>query len=123
MLNVAILTVSDRSSRGERDDRSGPAIATWLKEHGARISTMATVPDESELISAQLVDWADHGRFELILSTGGTGVSPRDVTPEATTAVLDRVLPGFGEVMRLRGLEKIPWQLFHARLPASAVRL
>jgi len=108
MINAAILTVSDRSSRGERDDRSGPALESWLKEHGVRIATTATVPDESALISAQLAEWADQGRYELILTTGGTGVSPRDVTPESTTVILDRVIPGFGEVMRLRGLEVTP---------------
>jgi len=108
MLDVAILTVSDRSSRGERDDRGGPALAAWLKVHGAGIAKTATVPDEEELISAQLIEWADQGHFHLILTTGGTGVSPRDVTPDATTAILDRVIPGFGEVMRLRGLEKTP---------------
>jgi len=108
MFNVAILTISDRGSRGERDDRSGPALEYWLKEHGVTVATTATVPDEKALISVQLAEWADHGRYELILTTGGTGVSPRDVTPESTTAILDRVIPGFGEVMRLRGLEITP---------------
>lgn len=108
MLDVAILTVSDRSFHGERDDRSGPTLAAWLEEHGVGIAKTATVPDEKELISAKLVEWADQGHFHLILTTGGTGVSPRDVTPDATTAILDRVIPGFGEVMRLRGLKKTP---------------
>jgi molybdenum cofactor synthesis domain-containing protein len=108
MINVAILTVSDRSSRGERDDQSGPAIASWLTEHGAKIVNLVTIPDELEMISTLLVEWADIERYELILTTGGTGVSPRDVTPDATMAVLDRIIPGFGELMRLKGFEKTP---------------
>lgn len=108
MLHVAILTVSDRGFQGLRDDRSGPALISWLKDHGAVIVQTAIVPDEVEMISAKLMEWADKGRYQLVLTTGGTGVSPRDVTPDATTKILDRIIPGFSEVMRLRGLEKTP---------------
>jgi len=108
MIKVAILTVSDRGSRGERADCSGPALATWLEEHGAKIVRTAIVADEPAQISTCLADWADQGICELLLTTGGTGVSPRDVTPDATAEILDRVLPGFGEIMRLTGMEKTP---------------
>jgi len=108
MLRVAILTVSDRGSRGERDDTSGPLLAAWLEERGAKVAETGIVPDEKTLISERLVEWADGGGCELILTTGGTGVSPRDITPDATAEVLDRIIPGFGEAMRLKGLEKTP---------------
>lgn len=107
-MNVAILTLSDKGSRGERADASGPALAAWLTERGATIARTAVIPDEAKQIEETLRNWADEGAFELILTTGGTGVSPRDVTPEATLAILDRVVPGFGEAMRLHSLTKTP---------------
>lgn len=108
MIKAAILTVSDRGSRGERADRSGPALVSWLETHGAKVTRTAIVPDESAQISSRLAEWADRGICELLLTTGGTGVSPRDVTPDATAEILDRVIPGFGEIMRLKGVEKTP---------------
>jgi len=100
-MKAAILTLSDKASRGERVDFSGPALAAWLTER-------EVIADEAALISATLAKWADGGQFDLILTTGGTGVSPRDVTPEATMKVLDRVIPGFGEAMRAASLRKTP---------------
>jgi molybdenum cofactor synthesis domain-containing protein len=108
MFNVAILTVSDRSSTGSRDDASGPALADWLKNKAVSIVAKDIVPDDVEKISSRLMEWSDSGFCELILTTGGTGVSPRDVTPDATSAILDKMIPGFGEMMRLKGIEKTP---------------
>lgn len=107
-MKAAILTLSDKGSRGERADTSGPALATWLAERGVETVRTEIIPDEADLISARLAAWADAGDVDLILTTGGTGVSPRDVTPDATLKVLERVIPGFGEVMRMRSLQKTP---------------
>ena len=106
---VAILTVSDRAARGERADRSGPALAAWLAEHSASVDSARTVADEQNEIAAQLIEWADSGAHDLILTTGGTGVSPRDRTPEATLSVLDFAIPGFAEAMRAESLKKTPY--------------
>lgn len=107
-MKAAILTLSDKGSRGERADASGPALSSWLAERGVATASTEICPDEAELIAAKLAEWADSGEFDLILTTGGTGVSPRDVTPDATLTVVERVIPGFGEVMRARSLEKTP---------------
>ena len=105
-MRAAILTLSDRCSTGERADGSGPALRGWLEERGVTVTCTEVIPDEADLISDKLIEWADSGSFDLILTTGGTGVSPRDVTPEATERVVDRLLPGFGEVMRMESLKK-----------------
>ena len=107
-LNAAILILSDRCSKGERADGSGPALEGWLSERGVEVALVEVIPDEADLISERLVQWADGGRYDLILTSGGTGVSPRDVTPEATERILHRLIPGFGEVMRLESLKKTP---------------
>jgi molybdenum cofactor synthesis domain-containing protein len=107
-MKVAILTLSDKGARGERTDMSGPALAAWLAERGAEIIQSDIIADEADLISDTLRRWADGGRCQLILTTGGTGVSPRDVTPEATAAVADRLVPGFGEAMRLASMAVTP---------------
>ncbi len=107
-MNAAILTSSDRSARGERADSSGPNLANWLTAHGVTVGRAEIVADEQALISETLVQWADSGLYELILTTGGTGVSPRDVTPDATMLILDRQIPGFAETMRMKSLEKTP---------------
>lgn len=107
-MKAAILTLSDKGSRGERADASGPALSSWLSGQGVETGRSGVLPDEERLIAAKLVEWADSGEFDLILTTGGTGVSPRDVTPDATLTVVERVIPGFGEAMRARSLEKTP---------------
>ncbi|MGB3400918.1 MAG: molybdopterin adenylyltransferase [Candidatus Deferrimicrobiaceae bacterium] len=107
-MKAGILTVSDRSSRGEREDASGPALRAWLTVRGVKAVCLEVVPDEEDRITAMLRKWADEEGFEIILTTGGTGVSPRDVTPDATRKVLERTIPGFGEQMRNRSLEKTP---------------
>ena len=113
---TAILTVSDRGSRGERSDASGPRIVSWLENQPVRIVQTAMVPDEIPAISEQIKTWADDRACDLILTTGGTGVSPRDVTPEATSKVLDRHLPGYGELMRLKSLETTPMAIISRAL-------
>lgn len=107
-MRAGILTLSDKGARGERKDLSGPALSEWLRPHGVETVAYEMIPDEEGLISEKLVEWADRGELDIILTTGGTGVSPRDVTPEATMKVLDRVIPGLGELMRFRSLSKTP---------------
>jgi len=107
-MRAAILTLSDKGSRGERVDESGPALASWLAGKGVTTVHAEVIPDEFGQIVAVLSAWADGDKADLILTTGGTGVSPRDVTPEATMKVVERLIPGIGELMRLRSLEKTP---------------
>ena len=107
-MRTDILTLSDKGSRGERIDESGPALAAWLAERGVHTVQSRVIADEFEQIVAVLTEWADTDAADLILTTGGTGVSPRDTTPEATLQVLQRVIPGLGELMRLKSLEKTP---------------
>jgi molybdenum cofactor synthesis domain-containing protein len=107
-IRAAILTISDKGSRGQRTDQSGPALANWLTERGVEVSATALVADEQALIGGALCEWADSAAIDLILTTGGTGLSPRDVTPEATQQILDRVVPGFAEAMRAASLAKTP---------------
>jgi molybdenum cofactor synthesis domain-containing protein len=107
-MKAAILTLSDKGSRGERVDESGPALAAWLAERGVQTVMSRIIADEFEQIVAVLKEWADTDAADLILTTGGTGVSPRDVTPEATLQVVERTIPGLGELMRLQSLEKTP---------------
>jgi molybdopterin adenylyltransferase len=104
VLTAAVITVSDSCSRGEREDISGPAVAERLKQSGFRIVAAQTVPDDSMRIQNALVHFALEAR--LIVTTGGTGIAPRDVTPEATEAICDRVIAGVGERMRLEGAKK-----------------
>jgi molybdenum cofactor biosynthesis protein B len=107
-MRVAILTVSDACARGERTDGSGDALAAWAGARGHAVSVRATVPDESARIAATLAVWCDEDHAELVLSTGGTGLSPRDVTPEATRAVLDREAPGIAERLRAAVADRVP---------------
>jgi molybdopterin adenylyltransferase len=106
MFTLGVLTISDKGSRGEREDESGKVIREMLGAIDVRVVKYDIVPDEVELISARLMEWADKEGVDLILTTGGTGLSPRDVTPEATLAVLDRVAPGFAEAMRAESQRK-----------------
>ena len=99
-LRFGILTVSDRSSRGERADASGPALAEAVQAHGWSVAVQDIVPDELDKLRQVLSSWADTRELDIILTTGGTGFAPRDVTPEATKAILDREAPGLAEAMR-----------------------
>src|SRR6267378_4797318 len=105
---VAVLTISDSASRGEREDRSGPAVVAELEKLGCRIAVTEILPDDRDLISAKLREYADRGDVNLILTTGGTGFSPRDNTPEATRAVIEREAPGLAEAMRMETLKQTP---------------
>lgn len=107
-LTFAIMTVSDRSSAGTREDRSGPVLCDAVERAGWVVSKTAIIPDEIQQISDQLIMWADSGDIQIILTTGGTGFAPRDVTPEATEAVIDRQTPGLAEAMRAGSLKKTP---------------
>lgn len=100
MLQAAVLTVSDRSFRGERPDEGGPLVAGILKEAGYAVVKTAIVPDEQGQIESALREIADSGQVQLLVTTGGTGFAPRDVTPEATLAVCQRMAPGIPEAMR-----------------------
>ena len=110
IIRIGILTVSDRSARGERPDLSGPALAQAVTERlaGAEVVIAEVVPDEPAAISAWLVRAADELRLDLVLTTGGTGFAPRDVTPEATRAVIERDAPGLAEAMRAASLRVTP---------------
>jgi molybdenum cofactor synthesis domain-containing protein len=105
-LRAAILVLSDKGSRGEREDLSGSALVRFLAENGCPEAALELLPDERGQIAERLRSWCDQGAFDLILTCGGTGVSPRDVTPEATREVITREIPGFGERMRAASLQK-----------------
>lgn len=106
MIKAAILTLSDKGSRGEREDRSGPAIREMLKKIDAHIQYYEVLPDDKEMIKERLIRYSDE--VDLILTTGGTGLGPRDVTPEATMEVIEKEIPGIPEIMRIEGMKKTP---------------
>src|SRR5574337_1757147 len=99
-IRFGILTLSDRSSRGERPDTSGLALARLVQDKGWTVTKQAILPDDESAIRATLIEWVDRGEMDVVLTTGGTGFSPRDVTPEATRAVIEREAPGLAEAMR-----------------------
>src|SRR5688572_7757950 len=105
MLTARVITCSDAASRGEREDRSGPAVMELLVANGFVVDETVIVPDDITAI-AQEIERATEAGIRLVVTTGGTGLSPRDVTPDATNTVCDRVVPGFGELMRMRSLER-----------------
>src|SRR5690349_19016918 len=107
-IRFGILTLSDRSSRGERADLSGPALANLIQAEGWSVVQQALLPDEEASIREILMQWADSGKMDVILTTGGTGFAPRDVTPEATRAVIERETPGLAEAMRAASLKITP---------------
>jgi molybdenum cofactor synthesis domain-containing protein len=108
MFTAGILTISDKGSRGERQDKSGEVIHEILSSIDVHVASYDIVPDEKERIVRKLVEWADELNLDVVVTTGGTGLTPRDVTPEATLAVVDKVVPGFAEAMRAEGLKKTP---------------
>ncbi len=115
-MRVGIVTISDRSAAGEREDQSGPLLQEFAQAEGWTVVETAVLPDEAEQISGLLKQWSDSGHVDLILTTGGTGFAIRDVTPEATLAVVDRLAPGLSEAMRAQSLKVTP----HAMLSRSA---
>lgn len=108
MIRVAVITISDSSAAGLREDRSGPVVAARVIEFGWQIAETKLVRDDMGEIAAAMAGLADGGKLDLILSTGGTGLAPRDVTPEAARSIADREAPGFGEVMRAKGRNSTP---------------
>ena len=107
-MRVAILTVSDAGARGERTDTSGDAIVAWAEARGATVVDRTLVPDESARIVPVLLAWCDQDQADLVLTTGGTGLSPRDITPEATRVVIEREAPGISERLRVTSMERFP---------------
>jgi molybdenum cofactor synthesis domain-containing protein len=107
-IRFGILTLSDRSARGERSDASGPALAELILSQGWIVAAQRILPDDESSIRTGLIEWADSGDFDIILTTGGTGFALRDVTPEATRAVIHREAPGLAEAMRAESLKKTP---------------
>jgi molybdenum cofactor synthesis domain-containing protein len=107
-MRIAVLTVSDAGVRGERGDTSGDAIAAWAAARGDTVAARAIVGDETAAVAAQLVAWCDGDVADLLLTTGGTGLAPRDITPEATRAILDREAPGIAERIRALCLTSFP---------------
>ena len=122
MIRVAILTISDSVTTDAREDRSGPALADHCKELNWPVVHTAVVPDDVEAIAERLRDWTDTSLASLILTTGGTGVAPRDVTPEGTRAVIDRELPGLAELMRARGLEQTEFSVLSRGVAGTSQR-
>jgi molybdopterin adenylyltransferase len=108
LAKVAVITVSDKGYEGKREDRSGKYIVDFFTEKGWEVSRYVILPDEKEMISKELADISDNFRANLILTTGGTGFSPRDVTPEATRQILEKDAPGFSELIRIEGQKKTP---------------
>ena len=107
-MRIAVLTISDAGARGQRADTSGEAIAQWVTAHGHELAARALVADDTDAIVRQLLAWCDGDSADLVLTTGGTGLSPRDVTPEATRAVLEREAPGIGEMIRASSVARFP---------------
>jgi molybdopterin adenylyltransferase len=117
MRRAAILTISDKGFRGEREDRSGPVLREILHKAGFFIADFDVLPDDQPLLEQRLRHLADESCLDLVVTTGGTGVSPRDVTPDATLAIIDRPVPGMAEAMRANSLAKTP----HAMLSRAVV--
>jgi len=116
---VAVLTVSDRGARGEREDRSGKVIAEMVRSAGWNVAVYKIIPDEKEIIKTELIKLAEEKRVDLVLTTGGTGVAPQDLTPDATLEIITREVPGMAEAMRRESLKKTP----HAMLSRAVCGL
>ena len=108
-MRAGVLTTSDRCSRGERKDESGPVLTALLRDAGFEVIRQVLVPDEAEEIKEALLDLCDHVQCDLVVTTGGTGMHPRDVTPEATRELVHKLVPGIGEAMRAESIKKTPF--------------
>ena len=108
MITGGVITVSDKGSRGEREDLSGRAVIRILADLSIRVDAYEIIPDEKEAIRDKIREYADRKHLDLVVTTGGTGVSPRDVTPDATLEILEKELPGMAEAMRRKSMEKTP---------------
>src|SRR5271156_7157103 len=118
-MRVAVLTISDTVSKGEREDLSGPAVVSVCRGLNWEVTSVLRVSDDPANIREQLRELADSGRVDVILTTGGTGIGPRDNKPESTEAIADRVVPGIGEEMRRKGLEKTPTAILSRAIAAA----
>jgi molybdopterin adenylyltransferase len=116
-IHAGVITISDKGSRGEREDRSGQEIITMLRDIGVEIIHTKIIPDEKDQIKEVLIDYADTKELDLVVTTGGTGVSPRDVTPDATLAVIEKEVPGMAEAMRRESAVNTP----HAMISRAVV--
>ncbi len=116
---AAVITVSDSTFEGTREDKSGPAVAAILEARGFSVPIRVVVPDERDVIAAKLRELADGGTAKAIFTTGGTGIAPRDVTPEATRDAIEREIPGFGEAMRAVGRAKTPFAVLSRALAGT----
>lgn len=121
-MKVAVLTASDKGARGEREDRSAEVVKEMVSQIGGEIVAYDVVPDEKEALREKLLEYTDEKKLDLVLTTGGTGLSPRDVTPEATLEVIERQVPGISEAMRLKGLEKTPHAMLSRAVAGSRGR-
>jgi molybdenum cofactor synthesis domain-containing protein len=117
LFSVGIITISDKGAAGTREDLSGPEIKNIIVSLPAEVKEYEIVPDSKDLIANKLKEWTDNKGIDLIITTGGTGVSPRDVTPEATREVIEKEIPGMSEVMRMESLKKTP----HAMISRAVV--
>ena len=118
-IRFGVLTVSDGCAAGVREDGSGEAIVTWCADRGHVVVDRDVVPDDAHAITRRLLEWADSGRLDVILTTGGTGFTERDVTPEATASVLEKEAPGIAEAMRRKGAEQTPAAILSRGLTGS----
>jgi len=121
-MRVAVLTISDSVSRGQREDLSGPAVVGFCRGLGWEIAATLKTSDDADEIRKLLAEWADSGRADLILTTGGTGIGPRDNAPEATQSIAERVIPGIAEEMRRKGLQKTPTAVLSRGIAASRAK-
>jgi molybdopterin adenylyltransferase len=121
-MRVAILTISDSAAKGEREDASGPAVVAFCRGLGWEIAETLCISDDDAAIRKQLTAIADSGRADIIFTTGGTGIGPRDNTPEATMAIADRLIPGVSEEMRRKGMEKTPTAVLSRAVTAVRAR-
>jgi len=111
MFNLGIVTISDKAWQGKRPDESGKAIREIFSAVDSRVVKYEVIPDEMEIIAGKLAQWADEGGVDVIITTGGTGLGPRDVTPEATLSIVDKVVPGLAEMMRAQTFSATPFSL------------
>ncbi len=122
MINAAILTISDKGSIGQREDKSGLVLREGVMRMQGNVVKYEIIPDEKRLIADKLAQWADSGKIDVILTTGGTGLSARDVTPEATLSVIDREIPGIAEAMRAESLKKTPMAMLSRAVAGQRAR-
>jgi molybdenum cofactor synthesis domain-containing protein len=122
MFKLGIITISDRSAKGERPDKSGQAIRESFSAQDCQVAKYEVIPDERDIIAGRLAQWADGGEVDVIITTGGTGLGPRDVTPEATLSVIDKEVPGLAEMMRAKSFSATPYSLLSRAVAGTRKR-